>query len=77
VQSTRFDRLAATRRNRRFRNISATVAGFAFLIALVIGLDPFVSGSAPHYDHLSESVVLFVVSFSVAAYFHMRFITRE
>ncbi len=77
MKNPHFDRLANWRRNRRLRNITAAIAGIAFLAGLLIGLDPVVSGTAFRLEPVLIVALIFFIAASVAAYYHMRSLTRE
>ncbi|MBU0509281.1 hypothetical protein KKH27_10640 [bacterium] len=77
MSNSHFDRLAGLRRNRRLRNICAGVAGGCFMLAVILWLDPMVSGSAPNDGWALGFVALFLIFAAAALYFHMRFLTRE
>lgn len=72
-----FDRLAGLRRNRRLRGICLAISGASFLLALLLWLDPLVSGSEPHDGWVLFFGALFLIFFAAMLYFHMRFLTRE
>jgi hypothetical protein len=77
MKNPRFDRLANWRRNRRLRNITAAIAGIAFFTALLLGLDPVVSGEPFRLQPVIVFGLVFFIAASVALYYHMRFLTRE
>lgn len=77
MQIHSFDRLQATRRNRKWRNMTAVVAGISGIISAVLALDPVVSNEP------LQAVPLLLFSFvcflcaGLSVYFHMRFISRD
>ncbi|MBK6911674.1 MAG: hypothetical protein IPK53_02175 [bacterium] len=77
MQIHSFDRLQATRQNRKWRNTCAVVAGVTGIVAAVLGLDPVVSNEP------LQAVPLLIASFicflcaGLSVYFHMRFISRD
>jgi hypothetical protein len=77
MDHTNFDRLAGLRRNRKWRNLSSLAAGLSLLLAVVVGLDSVVSESPLKLGYLLVFGVLFIVSSSFAAYYHLRFMSRE
>jgi len=72
-----FDRLAGLRRNKRLRNVCLAASGASFLLALLLWLDPMVSGAESHDGWVLLFGALFLISFAAMLYFHMRFLTRE
>jgi hypothetical protein len=77
MPNPRFDRLANWRRHRRLRNITAAVAGIAFFAGLLFGLDPVVSHTAFRLEPVLIFGGVFFLAAIVAAYYHMRSLTRE
>jgi hypothetical protein len=77
LPNPRFDRLAGVRRNRKMRNISAALACLALFLGVILALDPIVSGTPFHPTPVIIVGAVFVVFFSSATYFHMRFLSRE
>ena len=77
MTSSPFDRLAGPKRNRRMRNAFGITAAIALFLAVIFILDPMVSGTRIHFTSLFILGLLFVISFSFATYFHLRFLTRE
>jgi hypothetical protein len=77
VAISRFDRLAGVRRNRRLRNTWLIIAGFSLFVGVILILDPMVSGTPAQLGPMAGFGGLFVVSFSIAVYFHLRFLSRE
>ena len=77
VKSANFDRWANARRNKRLRNFCLAGMGFSMLIAAVIVLDSLVTNTPLNLGRLFIFGVLFVVSFSFATYYHLRFMSRE
>jgi hypothetical protein len=77
IHNPRFDRLGNWRRNRRLRNITAAIAGVAFFAGLLVGLDPVVSGTPFRFEPVLFFGVVFFLAAIVAAYYHMRSLTRE
>lgn len=47
------------------------------MLAVILWLDPMVSGSAPNDGWALGFVALFLIFAAAALYFHMRFLTRE
>jgi hypothetical protein len=72
-----FDRLAGTRRNKRWRNACGIGAAAFFFLAAILILDPIVSGTPAHVGWLLLLGLVCIVLVSFATYFHMRFLTRE
>jgi hypothetical protein len=77
MKNSNFDRLAGFRRNRRARNLCLVVAGFSLLLGLVVGLDSVISGTALNVGYVFVLGVIFIVSFVFAAYYHIRYLSRE
>jgi hypothetical protein len=77
MKNSNFDRLADLRRNRMWRNACSIVAGLSFLLAVVVGLDAMVSDSPLKLGYLFVFGVVFIVSSSFAAYYHLRFMSRD
>jgi len=77
MKHSTFDRLAGLRRNRKWRNVCSFVAGLSFLLVVVVGLDAVISGSPLKLGYLFVSGVVFIVSSSFAAYYHVRFMSRD
>lgn len=77
MQSHTFDRLQATRRNRKLRNICAIVAGIAGAVATVLAIDPAVSNEPLKPVPLLITCFIFFLGAGMSVYFHMRFISRD
>lgn len=77
MDNTNFDRLAGLRRNRKWRNLCSLAAGFSLLLVVVVGLDAVVSQSPLKLGYLFVFGVLFIVSSSFAAHYHLRFMSRD
>jgi hypothetical protein len=72
-----FDRLASLHRNRKARNACLIAAAFSLLLGVVVGLDAVITGGAVKLGYVFVLGVVFIVSSSFAAYYHLRFISRE
>jgi len=77
MKNSPFDRLAGFRRNRRARNVCLAVAGFSLLLLAVVGLDAALSGTPLNYAYVLVFGAAFIVSFTFAAYYHVRILSRE
>jgi arginine exporter protein ArgO len=77
MNNSNFNRLAGLRRNRTLRNVCLIASGFSLLFVAVVGLDAVVSGSPLKLGYLFVFGVVFIVSSSFAAYYHLRFMSRE
>jgi len=77
MKNSNFDRLAGLRRNRMWRSVCSIVAGLSFLLAVVVGLDAVISGRPLKLGYLFVFGVVFIVSSSFAAYYHVRFMSRD
>jgi hypothetical protein len=77
MNNSNFDRLAGLRRNRRLRNVCLIAAIVSLLLAVVVGLDSVVSESQLRLGYFFVFGVGFIVSASFAAYYHLRFMSRD
>jgi arginine exporter protein ArgO len=77
MNKSNFDRLAGVRRNRRLRNVCVIVAVISLFVAVVAGLDSLVSDTPFKVGYVFVFGVLFIVSASFAAYYHLRLMSRE
>lgn len=77
MSHSNFDRLASLRRNRRARNVCLIASGFSLLLEAVVALDSLVSDTPLRLGYLFVFGVVFIVSSSFAAYYHLRFMSRE
>lgn len=77
METPSFDRLQATRRNRKLRNNCAVIAGICAVIATVLWFDPIVSkGQLLAMPLLIVSFFCFLFA-GLTVFFHMRYITRD
>ncbi len=74
---SKFDRHYSTRQNKRWRDICLSGAGVSLLVALLIGLDPVVSGGPSHPRALTFFGFLFIVFSSLSLSFQLRYKSRE
>jgi hypothetical protein len=72
-----FDRRAGLRLNRRRRNACLIAAVLSLLLAAVVGLDSVVTETPLKLGYFFVFGVLFIVLSSFAAYYHLRFMSRE
>ncbi|NUO20262.1 hypothetical protein HUU59_12525 [bacterium] len=77
METTSFDRLHSTRRNRKMRNYFAVAAGLSGIVAAVLVLDPMVSNEPLNAVPLLIFSFACFLSAGLTVYFHMRFISRD
>lgn len=77
MKSFRYDRWESIRRNKQMRAIWAVFAALSLFAAAVIAVDPLVSGQPLLVDWVVTLGVVFAISFGIAIYFHLKFLTRE
>ncbi|RPH93434.1 hypothetical protein EHM69_10285 [candidate division KSB1 bacterium] len=77
MSNSRFDRLAGVRYNRRLRGVCLAASAISLFLLIVTALDGMVTGGPVKLDWILIFGIAFIISFAFAAYYHMRFLSRE
>jgi hypothetical protein len=77
LNNSPFDRLYGAKRNRKIRNFALSASGVSGLLAMILVLDPFLSGEPLSALTFLFFSFLFFVSIGLSLYFHLKFIARD